>query len=160
VEHIARKRIRKDQTYTQKTHLKDRVVIKKSIKVKVNNMLKYFNFEEFDCPTLEGSGLPNSDGGKMCIDFLQKLDEAREIAGIPFKITSGYRSPQHNLDVGGRVGSSHIKGLAVDISCTNSVDRQKILTALIKVGFTRIGVGKSFIHTDLDHDKPNALWLY
>ena len=123
-------------------------------------MLKHFNFEEFDCPTLEGSGLPTTDGGKMCIDFLHKLDEARELAGVPFKITSGYRSPQHNLDVGGRIGSSHIKGLAVDIACVNSHQRQKILTALIQVGFKRIGIGKSFIHSDLDPDKPNAIWLY
>ena len=123
-------------------------------------MLKHFNFEEFDCPTLEGSGLPTTDGGKMCIDFLHKLDEARELAGVPFKITSGYRSPQHNLDVGGRVGSSHIKGLAVDIACVNSHQRQKILTALIQVGFKRVGIGKSFIHSDLDPDKPNAIWLY
>jgi len=123
-------------------------------------MLKHFNFEEFDCPTLEGSGLPTTDGGKMNLDFLHKLDEARELAGVPFKITSGYRSPQHNLDVGGRIGSSHIKGLAVDIACVNSHERQKILTALIQVGFKRIGIGKSFIHSDLDPDKPNAIWLY
>jgi len=123
-------------------------------------MLKHFDFEEFDCPTLEGSGLPTSDGGKMCIDFLKKLDEAREIANVPFVITSGYRTPQHNLDVGGIVGSSHCKGLAVDIACNNSGDRVKILTALIQVGFRRIGIHKSFIHSDLDHDKPNALWLY
>jgi uncharacterized protein YcbK (DUF882 family) len=123
-------------------------------------MLKYFNFEEFDCPTLEGSGLPTTDGGKMNLDFLHKLDEARELAGVPFKITSGYRSPQHNLDVGGRVGSSHIKGIAVDIACVNSHERQKILTALIQVGFKRVGIGKSFLHTDLDTSKPNAIWLY
>jgi len=123
-------------------------------------MLKHFDFEEFDCPSLEGSGLPTTDGGKMNLDFLHKLDEAREIAGVPFIITSGYRTPQHNLDVGGRVGSSHIKGLAVDISCDNSGNRERILTALIQVGFRRIGIAKSFIHTDLDHDKPNAIWLY
>lgn len=125
-------------------------------------MLRHFDFEEFDCPTLEGSGLPTSDGGKMCLDFLHKLDEAREIAGVPFKINSAYRQPAHNLNVGGRVGSSHVKVpcKAVDIACTNSDHRQKILTALIKVGFRRIGVAKSFIHTDLDNDKPNAIWLY
>ena len=123
-------------------------------------MLKYFDFDEFDCPTLDGSGLPTTDGGKMNLDFLHKLDEARELANVPFKITSGYRTPQHNLDVGGRIGSSHIKGLAVDIACVNSHQRQKILTALIQVGFKRIGIGKSFIHSDLDPDKPNAIWLY
>ena len=112
-------------------------------------MLKHFNFDEFDCPTLDGSGLPTTDGGKMCIDFLHKLDEARAIAGVPFKITSGYRTPQHNLDVGGRIGS-----------CNNSADRQKIINALISVGFTRLGIGKTFIHVDNDKDKPSAIWLY
>jgi len=123
-------------------------------------MLQYFNFEEFDSPDAIGSGLPTTDGGKMNIDFLQKLDEARGLASIPFVITSGYRTPQHNLDVGGRIGSSHVKGLAVDISCENSGYREMILTSLIKVGFTRIGIGKNFIHVDLDKDKPNAIWLY
>jgi|TARA_R110000744_G_scaffold5556_1_gene19755 uncharacterized protein YcbK (DUF882 family) len=123
-------------------------------------MLKHFNFDEFDCPTLDGSGLPTTDGGKMCIDFLHKLDEARAIAGVPFKITSGYRTPQHNLDVGGRIGSSHLKGVAADISCNNSADRQKIINALISVGFTRLGIGKTFIHVDNDKDKPSAIWLY
>ena len=124
-------------------------------------MLKHFNFDEFDCPTLDGSGLPTTDGGKMCIDFLHKLDEARSLAdGTPFKITSGYRTPQHNLDVGGRIGSSHLKGVAADISCNNSADRQKIINALISVGFTRLGIGKTFIHVDNDKDKPSAIWLY
>lgn len=126
-------------------------------------MLKWFDFEEFSCPTLESSGLPTSDGGKMCLDFLHKLDEAREIAGVPFKITSGYRSPQHNLDVGGRVGSSHVKVpcKAVDLHCNNSADRSKILNALFKVGLgRRVGIAKTFIHVDMDYDKPAAIWLY
>ena len=126
-------------------------------------MLKWFDFEEFSCPTLEGSGLPTSDGGKMCLDFLHKLDEAREIAGVPFKINSSYRQPAHNLSVGGRVGSSHVKVpcKAVDLHCNNSSDRSKILNALFKVGLgRRVGIAKTFIHVDMDYDKPAAIWLY
>lgn len=124
-------------------------------------MLKYFNFDEFDSPDEDGSGLPTTDGGKMSISFLHKLDEARAIAGVPFKITSGYRSEKHNATVGGRVGSSHLKGVAVDIRCNNSADRTKIINSLVKVGLgRRMGIAKTFIHTDDDKDKPAAIWLY
>ena len=36
--------------------------------------------------------------------FLELLDQAREKAGVPFKITSGYRTKEWNLKAGGRVG--------------------------------------------------------
>lgn len=124
-------------------------------------MLKYFNFEEFDSPDEIGSGLPTSEGGKMNISFLHKLDEAREIAGVPFKITSGYRSEAHNLKVGGRVGSSHVKGVAVDILATDSNTRSKILKGLFNAGLgRRVGIDKQFIHVDMDYDKASAIWLY
>ena len=123
-------------------------------------MLTYFNFEEFDSPDEIGSGLPKCQGGKMDLDFLHKLDEARTIAGVPFKITSGYRSIEHNAKVGGRVGSSHLKGCAVDIAVNNSAHRSAVVQGLIKAGFTRIGIAKTFIHADADENKPNALWLY
>ncbi len=124
-------------------------------------MLIHFDFEEFDSPDAVGSGLPTSDGGKMNIDFLHKLDRARAIAKTPFKITSGYRTKEHNEKVGGRVGSSHLKGIAVDIACNNSVERSKILKGLFEAGLgRRVGIASNFIHVDADYDKPAAIWLY
>ena len=120
----------------------------------------YFNYEEFDSPDDLGSGLPTADGGKMCIDFLHKLDEARAISNTPFIITSGYRTKEHNARCGGRVGSSHLKGCAVDIAVNNSAQRSAIIQGLIKAGFTRIGIAKTFIHADTDENKPSAIWLY
>ena len=38
----------------------------------------------------------------MDVDFLAKLDEAREYAGIPFVINSAYRSPEHNAKIGAK----------------------------------------------------------
>ena len=35
----------------------------------------------------------------MNVDFLAKLDEAREYANIPFIINSAYRSPEHPLSI-------------------------------------------------------------
>ena len=116
--------------------------------------MKYFKLEEFDSPDLKGSGK------NMKKDFLIKLDEARELAGIPFKINSGFRTKAQNLKVKGSSKSSHLIGVACDISCRDSVSRQIIVNALIKVGFTRLGIADSYIHVDLDINKPNAIWLY
>ena len=96
----------------------------------------------------------------MNVDFLAKLDEAREYAGIPFIINSAYRSPQHPESIKNPT-SSHIKGLAVDISVKDSRTRFLILDALLAVGFSRIGVADSFIHVDLDFSKSqNVIWTY
>jgi len=95
----------------------------------------------------------------MSKEFLFVLDEAREIAGIPFVINSAYRSPEHPLSI--NPSSSHIKGLAVDIKATDSNTRFKIVQALMTVGFTRIGIADTFIHVDLDLDKTqNVIWTY
>jgi len=94
-------------------------------------------------------------------EFVQKLDEARGIAGVSFIITSGYRSPAKNKAVGGVANSAHLKGLAVDLKCTTSANRFKIVNALRQVGFTRIGIAKTFIHVDMDTTKSqNVYWLY
>ena len=96
----------------------------------------------------------------MNVEFLAKLDEAREFAKIPFIINSAYRSPEHPESIKNPT-SSHIKGLAVDISVRDSVTRFKVLNALIAVGFNRIGVAGTFIHVDLDLDKSqNVIWTY
>jgi len=96
----------------------------------------------------------------MSKEFLFVLDEAREIAGIPFIINSAYRSPEHPLSIK-NPSSSHIKGLAVDIKATDSKTRFKIVKALIQVGFTRIGIADTFIHVDLDLDKTQkVIWTY
>tara|TARA_R100000329_G_C7604957_1_gene214649 strand:+ start:987 stop:1364 length:378 start_codon:yes stop_codon:yes gene_type:complete len=122
--------------------------------------LKNFKLEEFDSPDFKGSGK------NMDADFMQLLDRARTEAGIPFKINSGYRTESHNRKVGGKPktasskGSSHMYGLAADIGCTDSNTRSKVIAALITVGFRRIGIANTFLHVDMDNDKPNAIWLY
>ena len=126
---------------------------KKSVKKLEEEMaLKYFKLSEFD-------DAPGT-GKNMKKDFLKKLDKARAIADVPFKITSGYRSKETNKRVGGVSTSSHLKGLAADISCKDSSTRQKIVNALIQAGFTRIGIADTFIHCDTDKDKQDAIWLY
>jgi len=97
---------------------------------------------------------------KMDVDFLIKLDKAREFAKVPFVINSAYRSPEHKESIKNPT-SSHIKGLAVDIKATDSRTRYKVLNALMHVGFNRIGIADTFIHVDDDKDKSQkVIWTY
>ena len=97
----------------------------------------------------------------MSVHFLDKLDDAREYANIPFHINSAYRTKEHNAKIGGKPNSSHLKGLAVDIKATDSRTRFLVLQALISVGFNRIGIAKTFIHVDDDESKSKEVaWLY
>ena len=120
----------------------------------------HFESYEFDSPDQIGSG------DKMDATFLQMLDDARGIAGIPFKITSGYRTKEHNIEIYKRLGkkpidSAHLKGKAADISCSSSRERWIIITALQDAGFNRIGIANNFIHVDFDENKsPNVIWTY
>lgn len=101
------------------------------------------------------------DDGNMDQDFLTKLDSARELADIPFKINSAFRTVENEIKNGRDGSSSHTKGIAVDISTTSSVTRYKVLKALLDVGFNRIGIAETFIHVDDDKDKsPGVIWDY
>lgn len=94
-------------------------------------------------------------------ELVQLLDKARGIAGVPFKINSGFRTPEQNKNAGGVKDSAHMSGMAVDISCTSDTNRWLIINSLISVGFNRIGIAKTFIHADIDKSKTQkVIWLY
>src|SRR5574343_1637449 len=101
--------------------------------------MKYFSMDEFKC----------SCCGKAKMDtlFLAQLDNARDYAGEPFFINSGYRCEKHNKEVGS-TSRNHTSGKAADISCTTGPMRIKMIMGLIRAGFRRIGIKKTFIHAD------------
>ena len=116
--------------------------------------MKHFDISEFDSPDKPGSGKNMKPG------FLSMLDAAREAAGVPFKINSGYRTKKHNKEIGGSPTSSHLDGFAADIACTDSYTRERIIFGLVHAGFQRFGVAKTFIHCDNDPRKSTAVWVY
>lgn len=119
--------------------------------------LEHFDVEEFASPDA-----PNS--GEFMDNFtVECLDDAREMAGIPFYITSGFRTYEHNAKVGGVEGSAHTKGMAVDIAADewDRETRNLVILCLGLAGFSRLGEAEEFIHADTDEDKPNpATWGY
>lgn len=94
------------------------------------------------------------------LGLVQMLQRARDYAEIPFVITSGYRSPQNEVNAGRPSDSPHTTGRAVDLRCRNSNERFKILQAVFYAGFTRIGDEIDHIHVDVCFDRTkNVVWL-
>ena len=113
---------------------------------------RYFKRSEFNCKCC--------DENLIVDNFIEMLDKARVISGIPYEINSGYRCQVHNKAVGGVENSSHMKGIAADIKVKNEFCRMRILEGVIKAGFKRIGIGKTYIHVDIDKSRGNSVWLY
>ena len=117
--------------------------------------LNHFSPSEFRCRCGCGAGIEQMDP-----ELLSMLDKAREIAGIPFVLSSAFRCPEHNRTVGGVSNSAHVRGYAVDIRCVDSHSRFTMLQALLKAGFRRIELAPTWIHVDCDPDKPQDVAFY
>lgn len=94
-------------------------------------------------------------------DFVQKLDDAREMAGIPFIITSGKRTRKTNESVIGAVpDSAHLKGLAVDLRVRSTKEVALILDACYEAGIKRRGIYVNSewnpVHVHVDDDSAKV----
>lgn len=96
-------------------------------------------------------------------ELLSKLDTARSVAAIPFRITSGLRTCAANASVLGAEHSAHIKGLAVDLGLGHLAagyerDHARCLMkkALFAAGFRRVGSYDLHIHIDVGQEPDYA----
>lgn len=98
-------------------------------------------------------------------ELVAKLDRARQIAGVPFIISSGLRQPGENSVLKGAVpDSAHLTGKAVDLKVGNSHDYYRMMLGLLDSGFKRIGQYLSadgtdviHLHVDIDDGKPQEV---
>lgn len=119
-------------------------------------LTKNFTREEFNCDC----GCLSSGLSPISSFLVAKLQSVRDSFGKPIHINSGIRCPVKNEEVGGTSFSSHLYGLAADIRCDNSVDRSALMLLLVRQ-FRRIGIGKDFIHCDVDSQKDqDVMWTY
>ena len=105
-------------------------------------------FERASDPQL--NFLPHTDP-RISTDLKNKLIRLAKDWGQTLVITSAYRSPIHNKNVGGKDRSEHKNGKAVDIvmdGYSNS-DRIVFIEKAIQNGLTGIGVYNTFIHVDI-----------
>jgi len=119
----------------------------------VGDLTKNFSRNEFSCACGCGQSL-------IQMQLVEALQRARNEFGS-ITITSGVRCPGHNRKVGGQQFSSHLNGWAADLHCFHSTYRFKLVEALRRAGFSRLGIAQSFVHVDCDPNKtPGVIWLY
>ena len=118
--------------------------------------IEYFEPEEFQHPEL------------LRREMIEKLDELRFLVGFPLKITSSYRTPEHNESVGGVKDSAHLvdpvdgKYSGIDISTgpIGAAGVFQLVRQCYAVGFSRIGVYSAHIHLDIEHRLPQqVMWV-
>ena|SRR5699024_5197993 len=116
-------------------------------------LLRYFSLNDFDSPDEPGS-YKNMKRSMMLL-----IDSIRKDIGRPIIVNSAYRTEKHNEKVGGVESSSHRNGWALDVHCPDNQFRLAFIKSAIKHGVSRIGIYRTFIHIDMDPDKPqNTMW--
>lgn len=116
---------------------------------------RHFKESEFKACT------PSCSMQDMNQGTITRLDMVRDLAGIPLVLNSAYRSKEWEKKQGRTGKSAHCEGRAADIRCNSSQNRWKIVKAAIQAGFTRIGIGKTYIHLDDSYThESEVIWHY
>ena len=118
--------------------------------------MSYFSEKELSC----------SHCGENKFDplFLATLNTIREELGFPMPITSGYRCPNHPIEVAKSIPGSHAQGKAVDVAVSRAQAFELIKVSLkhevIGLGVAQKGSGR-FIHLDMASNKTRpTIWSY
>jgi uncharacterized protein YcbK (DUF882 family) len=131
-----------------------------TFKKKENKQLsKNFNSKEFEC------SCQKCEVQYIEEELIEKLQKLRDLYGKPIAVTSGYRCPHHNEQVGGAKNSSHVNGMAADIQPKIiTLDELDNLYDICYTIFDNIGDGrnKRFIHVDTRPPKSTGkrVWFY
>lgn len=109
--------------------------------------MKHFTMSEFACKHC--SGLPENG---MNEDLLEVCDRLREKLGEVVVVSSGYRCPTHNRNIGGASQSYHMKGLAADVYINSDrYDTHQIAQMALDCGAdTAVAYpSQGFVHIDM-----------
>ena len=101
--------------------------------------MKYFTFTEFERSNTAtryaiDNSMPESAKKNVAALVDNVLDPLREAWGKPIQVTSGYRNPELNKQVGGVATSQHTSGQAADITTGNKVDNARLFQLAIDLG--------------------------
>ena len=106
---------------------------------------KYFSDEELACKCC--GQLPE---GGMDQRLMDVLDAMREEIGAPLTLSSAYRCPAHNAEVGGVPNSQHVQGCAADVLLPDGLTVDELAEIAEQCGADGIGkyYDSEFVHVD------------
>lgn len=117
-----------------------------------------FSLDEFK--SKDGTSFPAEVVENLSTLAVQ-LQALRDEVKKPITITSGYRSKEHNLKIGGALDSYHVRGMAADIQVSGMTPKQvyDTIEKLIKEGKMMeggLGLYKGWVH--YDHRNKRIRW--
>lgn len=125
--------------------------------------MKYFTIEEMTRSTTATKlGLKNSPDivakNRLIALVENTLDPLRAAWGKPLKVNSGYRCKTLNKAVGGASNSSHLYGMAADITAGSKDANRRLWYTLItsNIPFTKVINEKDFTWLHISFDAKNV----
>ena len=112
----------------------------------MGDLSRNFSTHEFRCPC-------GCDRAEINPALVEALQELRDLAVRPVRITSGYRCPDHNRAKGGKRRSQHLLGNAVDVVIDGLTPVEMFCLAEKVAAFRNGGLGiypnNGIIHVDV-----------
>jgi uncharacterized protein YcbK (DUF882 family) len=117
-----------------------------------------FSLDEF--ASADGTA-PSGEVLKNLTELAKNLEVLRKHIGQPIRVTSGFRSREHNRKIGGATNSFHVLGMAADIQVSKMTPEQvaKAIELLIAEGKIKeggLGIYRTWVHYDVRGTK--ARW--
>lgn len=88
---------------------------------------------------------------RLCVEVLEPI---RSVVGCPLRVTSGYRTPEHNRRIGGSRHSQHLRGEAADVvplGIDPEVAMERIAEIIQDIPAGQIIIYRSgFLHISID----------
>jgi uncharacterized protein YcbK (DUF882 family) len=118
------------------------------------------NFSLSEFQSKDGSSFPSGAVQNLTI-LAEQLQVLRDEVKRSITVTSGYRSKEHNLRIGGALDSFHVRGMAADIQVSGMTPKQvyDTIEKLIQEGKMKeggLGLYKSWVH--YDHRGKRIRW--
>lgn len=118
------------------------------------------NFALSEFASADGKA-PSEQVLKNLTELAKNLEVLRSHIKLPIRVTSGFRSKEHNAKIGGALNSFHVLGMAADIKVKGMTPVQvaHAIELLIKDGKMKeggIGIYRTWVHYDCRNTK--ARW--